>query len=288
MESADRLARHLAGELSPTEAAAVEALLARDPALSADLQAMRRADDALADLSSIAPPDGFDQRLRTAVDRELERALRPGQVVELAPRGRRTWTVPLAAAAAAVIGIAGIGILIDQRSAPDEDIMALTVPDAADAQPESAEPETGALLADPESDGTTEAFRAGELPAEPTVLVTNRDLTVEDLEAVLHSWELASVAGAALPDDDARALASDWRALLETGARPSTDVVTCLDTLGDDAALPVTVEVARFDGQSVLVFGLVVSDATGTAHTEPRVVVVTTDGCTVLATLPAE
>ncbi|MEX0706185.1 MAG: hypothetical protein WD041_06150, partial [Nitriliruptoraceae bacterium] len=196
MESADRLASYLAGDLSPTDAAAVEARLARDPGLAADLSAMQQADRALSTLPSPTPDEGFEQRLRSAVDRELARTLRSADVVPIESR-RRAWAVPLAAAAAAVIGVAGIGLVIGPRTAPDEDVMALTVPDAAEESMESADPEMGAMLADPESDGDLDASRAGDLPTQPRVVITDRDLTPEDLEAVLHSWELAAVVAAA-------------------------------------------------------------------------------------------
>ncbi|MEX2328115.1 MAG: hypothetical protein WD575_00180 [Nitriliruptoraceae bacterium] len=288
MESADRLASYLAGDLSPTDAAEVEARLARDPGLAADLFAMQQADQALSTLSSPTPDEGFEQRLRSAVDRELARTLRSADVVPIESRRRRAWAVPLAAAAAAVIGVAGIGLVIGPRTAPDEDVMALTVPDAAEDSVESADPEMGAMLADPESDGDLDASRAGDLPTQPRVVITDRDLTPEDLEAVLHSWELAAVVAAALPSDDARALAADWRAGLAAMPPSGTDVVTCLDALDEVTPLPVTVEVARLDGRPVLVFGLVISDPTSAAHTESRVVVVAAEGCARLATLPTE
>ena len=75
MDAAERLADYLAGELDADEHAAVEAALARDPALRAGLAHLRRADAALTALSSPTPPAGFEARLQAALAPELAHQL---------------------------------------------------------------------------------------------------------------------------------------------------------------------------------------------------------------------
>lgn len=75
MDAAERLADYLAGELDADEHAAVEAALARDPALRAALGDLQRADAALSSLSSPSPPVGFERRLQAALAPELARQL---------------------------------------------------------------------------------------------------------------------------------------------------------------------------------------------------------------------
>lgn len=75
MDPAERLADYLAGELDADEHAAVEAALARDPALRAERERLQRADAALAALASPAPPQGFEARLHAALTPELAHQL---------------------------------------------------------------------------------------------------------------------------------------------------------------------------------------------------------------------
>jgi hypothetical protein len=75
VDAAERLADYLAGELDADEHAALEAELARDPALRAELDHQRRADRALAALTSPTPPEGFETRLRAALASELAQQL---------------------------------------------------------------------------------------------------------------------------------------------------------------------------------------------------------------------
>jgi hypothetical protein len=75
VDAAERLAAYLAGELDADEHAAVEAALARDPVLRAELDHLQRADAALAALASPTPSDGFETRLRAALAAELTQQL---------------------------------------------------------------------------------------------------------------------------------------------------------------------------------------------------------------------
>jgi hypothetical protein len=88
VDATERLADFLAGELDADEHAAVEAALARDPALRAELEHLRRADTALRALERPPPPDGFEQRLHAAVTEELTRlGIRPETLTGAATAG---------------------------------------------------------------------------------------------------------------------------------------------------------------------------------------------------------
>jgi hypothetical protein len=88
VDATERLADFLAGELDADEHAAVEAALARDPALRAALEHLRRADTALRALERPPPPDGFEQRLHAALTEELTRlGIRPETLTDAATAG---------------------------------------------------------------------------------------------------------------------------------------------------------------------------------------------------------
>jgi hypothetical protein len=91
VDAAERLADYLAGELDADEHAAVEAALARDPALRAKLAHLRRADAALTTLSSPTPPAGFEARLQAALAPELAHQLGEARP---ATAGEPTGTTP--------------------------------------------------------------------------------------------------------------------------------------------------------------------------------------------------
>jgi hypothetical protein len=102
VDAAERLAAYLAGELDADEHAAVEAALARDPALRTQLAHLQRADGALAELTSPAPPEGFEDRLQAALAPELAQQLGPAAdaTVGAASSGERIAADELAAARA--------------------------------------------------------------------------------------------------------------------------------------------------------------------------------------------
>ncbi len=108
----ERLAAHAAGDLSPDEAAAMEAALAGDPALRARFDRIRRLDDLLGNLDDVEVPAAFSARLRDEVRAELASN---AAVVDLASRRRAprfmAAAAGLAAALAAVVGVANLGSL---------------------------------------------------------------------------------------------------------------------------------------------------------------------------------
>ena len=84
---------YLDGELSAEEAARVEGVLASDPALAAELEALRGLDRALDLLEGRRPPVGFTERVAAAARRGRRRSM----LVRLA--------LPLAAAAALMFAV---------------------------------------------------------------------------------------------------------------------------------------------------------------------------------------
>lgn len=207
----DRLAAYLAGELAADEHAAVEAALARDPALRADLDALRRADAALAAQEPAALPEGARERLLEALAPAWEETLGdplaatdPGD--ELAARrrrrsvDRRTWVLGLGSAAAVIAAVALVGPSLGGRSGGDEasDVTAMSTEDAA-----------------PEADrDDAEGADDGALPIGPTVVGSERSLDSEGVTELLAAGELDGVVARQLSVDDARGLGQAWVAAL--------------------------------------------------------------------------
>jgi negative regulator of sigma E activity len=213
---AERLAAYLAGELDADETAAVEAALARDPAVRSSLEALERADAALASLPATQLPAGFERRLRAAIDEELATQLRPaadpaaadtrttahphGEPArdELASRrARRTprWMPALAGAAAAVAVVAGavvgVGVLGGGGDeAVTDSLMTLEADDADGAEAADVLPGPGDL---------------------PTLVVGDRELDDDLADELLASAELQAVAQRGLAPAEGRSLGDSWR-----------------------------------------------------------------------------
>lgn len=236
---AERLADYLAGDLDPEQQRALEAELARDPALRARLQRMREADAALAQLPPAAPAEGFDDRLRAALAPELRHRLADERIVasgptthdpdeaadpavehpdlaaedelsrrrERARAGRRVPRWPLAvggaAAGLALLGVAGAALL--GLPGGGDDMAA----DAPVTQEESA------------GDGAGSGGR-------PIVLASDRDLAEGDVSSLLDEPALAALAqrdlgaaeGGAVAADFTRVLRDDDRLRAQAGSSP--------------------------------------------------------------------
>lgn len=306
MDPAEQLADYLAGELDADETAAVEAELARDPRLRAQLEAVRRADAALAHLESPPLPDGFEARLRAAVDTELRNQLGEVPAVhavtdELGERRtrRRSWVPALAGAAAGVAILAGAVLAITNLPAADDEAeVALDAP-AEDADvAEEAEPEA---MAEPE-----EAAVEG-----PVIVASNRELGADDADALLDTSELQQLADRRLSvtagtdvarlwrgalraeadgeaaDDAAPAPAEpDLRVFSEGPVDPAdrADIDRCLGELeiADEPAIPAYIELVRFEGEPALAYGFVTRDPATSTFTRSEVWVVSRDDCQVL------
>lgn len=189
METGERLSAYLAGELDADETAAVEADLAGDPALRAQLDRIRTANDALASLPAVSPSAAFSARLReTLRDDIAQRADGTPAVDELAHKRlqrtaghNRFVGIGIAAAAAAVV--AGIGLTSLFGTADD----AATV---ADGDPQMAQ------------EG------AGGDPLAPFVRVTDTDHDAESVAALAEEDGVLDIPGE-VGQGEARTLEED-------------------------------------------------------------------------------
>ncbi len=221
METPDRLAAYLADELDPDDRRALDDELARDGRLRAELAAMRRADDALAGLSTPTPDDGFDARLDVFVDgvlaeldavtdataSEAELATQAVPTAGAEPTRRATTDEPapgttgtdrsrwVLAAAAAVILLAGVGVATLQPFGGDDgpssgaELSSLGDQDASDE------------VATESDDGVASAEGVLALPLQPTIVDEQRDLDDEDLDRLLSDPTVTEVAAARLDRD---------------------------------------------------------------------------------------
>jgi anti-sigma factor RsiW len=220
VEPVDRLAAYLAGELSADEHTALEAELARDAGLRAELAAMRRADDALAGAAPTALPDGARERLLAALEPVFEAELgdpltadaapaaRPSGVPELdelAARrrvgNRRSWLLGAGGVAAAVAAVALVGpILGDLGSGQDQaDVAAMS---ADEARPES------------DVEATFDDAGSAAVPVGPTVVGSGRAIDTDEVTELLAAGELEAVVARGLTVDDARGLGATWSTAL--------------------------------------------------------------------------
>ncbi|WP_052664979.1 anti-sigma factor family protein [Nitriliruptor alkaliphilus] len=215
MEPAERLAAFLAGELSADEHQAVEAELARDAALRAELAAIRRADEALAAEAPTALPEGARERLIATLSATFDAELGPAATGTAATTGtdelatrrraaaaRRSWMVGLGGVAAAIAAIAVIGPTLGGLGAGDDAATMAGPESAGDAAFDEADDAAPAPFAAPvgptlrggdralDEDGAAALLAAGELEA-----LVDQDLSVEDAAALGDSWAQAFGAG---------------------------------------------------------------------------------------------
>ncbi|MFP5310658.1 MAG: hypothetical protein ACLGIR_13890 [Actinomycetes bacterium] len=331
METGERLAAYLAGELPADEHAAVEAALAADAGLRAHLARIRRIDTGLADLATrdVAPAPDFSARLRAAVDAELA-TLPLGGVDDDAPvaaaastradaptdelaarrasRGYPRWLLPAAgvAAAAAVLGVVGVGVMTSFTSGDDsgeESAAGLSEESDAAMDAEMAQAPASALTgpvvvaegASYDADGLTALLddqRIAEL----------RDLGLDDAGAselagrYAAALQLAPARTSALTtesaqaDDGADAAATFGAAPLQYAGEPpdattAEAISRCLPPLlqaSSGTVVPAYVEVAAFEGEEALVYGLLSRDPDTGTFSRVEVWVVAPADCQVL------
>ena len=228
MDRATRLADYLAGQLDPEERTALEAELARDPALRADLDAMRTADDHLAMIPPATPPSGFEERLDAAISSEVAAVLdhaggapepaKPATTVtatdELAAHRARAerpglprWVTAASGAAAALVVLAGAGLVFSNILGGDD-----TGDDAIF--------ETQSLDAIEEDafDTDAEAFDDADSADGPLLLGGDRSLDDQDVQAILEDPDAFGIAARNLDDDTARGLAAPFAEALGAGS----------------------------------------------------------------------
>lgn len=226
MEPAERLAAFLAGELSADERQAVEAELARDAALRAELAAMRRADEALAGEAPTALPEGARDRLMDALaatfDAELGTAATgavTGGTDELATRRRaaatrRSWLVGVGGVAAAIAAIAVVGPTLGELGGSDDTVETM------------ASPESEGEAAFDQDDAAGSPFAA---PVGPTLLGGERALDEDGAADLLAAGELEAIVDQGLALDEAAALGGSWAQAFGAGTPYSAEGFAELD-----------------------------------------------------------
>lgn len=251
MDAAERIADYLSDDLAPDEREAFEAELARDAALRAQLDAVRRGDVALASIAPTALPDGFAERLRASLDAELAEVLAPTPTEERDPRvaaqaelGQRDdlaarraaravprWVGGLAgAAAAALVVVAGIAGLNGLGSGADQEAPESATGEAFDAdggsmeiqeapvEEEAAEDDAGESADTMGDEGAAAAM--GRF-APPVLVAQGRSLDDEQLDDVLMTPDLADLAAQRLSTSEGETLAAEladrWQAAAADG-----------------------------------------------------------------------
>jgi hypothetical protein len=224
----ERLAALVAGELSTDERRALEAELARDPDLRAQLEAMERADAALAAEPHTELPDGAEDRLLAALAPTLDAELGASEVGEAsdelaarrATRGRRrTW---LTAAGGVAAAIAAVAVVLPNLTGSGDDSA-----ETADVAMDSGEDTASMEAADDDA--------GGAFPEGPTVTGGDRELDVDGADALLAAPELEAVAGSALAPEDAAGLGADWATRLGAPLAGAASEEDALSDFGTEA-----------------------------------------------------
>lgn len=318
LETGERLAAYAAGELDVDETRALEAELARDPALRARLAAIRETDELLASLPDVAPREGFSARLRDAVASELDTTLGgSGMTDELGAR-RETrrhrmagrWPV-IAAAAASVLVIGGVGTFIaqgglggadqdvaggsdgdsDSESASSLDAMAAPAPESGPTVVSAGRSfdadSIGGLAADARFDEVLsqrlDQAEAAQLARDSETALTGEGANQADGAAesgpVEQSQQESTIAQAPALDDPSFGL----RTVGAVTERELEDVGRCLPPLLEAApVIPVYAELVDFDGADAIVYGLVGNDPEQDRYRRVELWVVDRADCQVL------
>lgn len=318
METGERLAAYLAGELDADEVRALEADLAREPRLRARLAAIRATDEALAGLPEVAVPAAFSEQLRAAVASELDEQLGGGGTGvgdELAARRvrrgaggarrsgeGRTWWPQLAAAAAvlAVVGTVSVGVLSgggDDDAATDEGgevaMESMAVEPAAGPTVIAAGRsfDTDSLVELADDARFDEIVTQGLSGADASRMADEHEDALEGDTSIAESGpadggEMATesadspVTMQAPPTDDDIGL----RTVGEVSEADLEAVRRCLPELleADAAVIPVYVELATFEGADAIVYGLVGNDPDRDSYRRVELWVVDRADCQVL------
>lgn len=195
MDTGQRLAAYLSGDLDVDERTALEAELAGDPAMRAQLERIRVADRALADLPEVALPEGLSDRLDAALTPELDRILGDELAARRARRALPRW-LPAAGAAAALALVVGTGVvLVGGLGDRGEDRSTLGAPASTD-------------------EGAAPGMAADGAMTGPVVTASGRTLGAEDLASLAADPHIVAPVAPWLLDDDPDAVALAWRAAL--------------------------------------------------------------------------
>lgn len=304
METGERLAAYLAGDLDTVDARALEAELAGDPSLRARLARMRRLEEQLRGLPDVEPPSGFSERLAAAVRDELER--RPVGGDELAARRQRrlglpAWLPAAAGAAAALAVVVGIGTSLSGLrggdDAADEGAATVMMEAPGDGAAGAGTTATGPVIVDADQhyDSTSvQALAADEVFAG----IVDQQLSGSAAEATADEYrrQLGDPRVAArMPEDDTatQESAGDAGDAADTGADVPVEgsdedgaaaVDRCLDQLlvDEEPLIPVYAELARFEGEDAIVYGIVSPDPADGSYTRVEIWVVDRTSCEVV------
>lgn len=258
MDTTQRLAAYLSGELDTDERTALEAELAGDPALRDRLERIRESDEALASLGDVELPDGFEQRLDATVDGVLDEVLGD----ELSARRGRQRTMPgwvPALAAAAVAVVVGGGVVLSGLGRSSDQGVNTTAGTAGGG--DAGDGEAAESLLNGGDD-----VAADEAPAVPgpRVVTDDRELTSADLQDLAANPELVELIAGVPVDDQPVTVARAWAGVLgadvddlgslavRSGTAPEEDQATesaDRDVAGQGATGAVSDPVVRFEGE---------------------------------------
>jgi negative regulator of sigma E activity len=157
----NRLSAYLDGELTAGEAREVEAALAADPALRAELDELRAAVDALRDGGIVEPPPGFADRLAARLEREPMPVGWRRWIRQIRPEGAM-----LAAAALLVVLYVGNHDSLPDLALPDDGVVAARAFDKGEEQAAQAKDEQVAGAEAAQSDVAAAPAQGLEEPPE--------------------------------------------------------------------------------------------------------------------------
>lgn len=273
MDTGERLAAYLADELGVEDRAELEAQLARDPQLRARLDAIARSDGVLASLPDVDPPPGFRARLDERLDRELAAGAGSGAVVGdalAARRARRSRALrPLltAAAVAAVVAAVGVSAGALLRGAGDD--AGPTTAAAPEAEFGAAADAGGPSISPVVTDNDYDDQELARLAVGVDVsAIVPPGLTAEEAQPLADLLQGQLLGGPAVAAQESRASGAGGGDELDAAARAGSadagavaeDVPAherCLPQLLDDAPdplVPVHVELARYRGESAVIY----------------------------------
>jgi hypothetical protein len=261
----DLLADYIGGALDGTsEAAAVERLIADDPAWS---RAYAETSDAMAAVSiDLGALRDNQDRMPAEVLGRLEAALTPvlpeegGKVIELAPRRRWARHFAPVAVAAGVLVCVGLGVAVLRPGSDHRDNATSfsggrgdsgAAPAAAPVSPELSAGEPAQKAAPKGEAGSPGAFAHDSITGTPPVLATGTDYTADTLTRLTDTARAAQAVPPATPSGST-AVPQQLRRLTDPAA-----LTACLDEIrgayGQPAAAVRLVDLARFDGSAAVV-----------------------------------
>lgn len=296
----DLLAAYLSGDLEPDEHAQITARLAGDGALRARADRIAQADRMLAGLGDVELPEGFSQRLRDGLQPELDAILGD----ELAARRARRTLPPrwiTAGAAAAIAVVVGVGAILTglvpggQDAATTAEEGALGTMSVRGAESVLPPPEIVALGRTLTEDDLRALAQRDQFTAVSGLSAGDADELADQSQGQIQEYadaEAPAVAGDSAGEDGSGGTSGGGTsagvtAPLESQVRSAngvdlSPVSACLPTViesADGPLVPLYAELAKFDGEDVVVFVLLAPRGDSGEMTRVEVWVLTVDGC---------